>query len=69
MCAQALRRGVRGIQRTQRAQPAQAVQQEGVHMAQLHHLLLAGRARTPAHNRHEQGNQRRGAQQDQRRHP
>ena len=69
MCTQPPGRSIDRAQGAQRGQAAQAVQQKTVHLTQLHHLLLAGRLGTPAHDGHEQGNQGRRHHQDQRRHP
>ena len=69
MGPQALCGGIHRAQGAQGGQAPQAVQQEGIHLAQLHHVRLAGGLGTPAHDGHEQGDQRRGHQQDQGRHP
>ena len=69
MVAQALTGQVHRLQRPQGAEATQSVQQKGIHIAHLHHLLFTRRFGAPAHNRHEQRNQRRGDDQDQGRHP
>ncbi|MNQ50360.1 hypothetical protein D3C85_642970 [compost metagenome] len=58
-------RGVDGVERAQGGQAAQAVQQEGIHAAHFHHLRAAGRLRTHADERHEDGNQGGRDEQDQ----
>jgi hypothetical protein len=62
-------RGIHRAERAQRREAPQAVEQEGVHAAQLHHLRLARGLGAPADDGHENGNERRREQQHQRGHP
>ncbi|SPU67225.1 Uncharacterised protein [Brucella neotomae] len=67
--AQAFCRHVNGVEGADRGEPAQPVEQKAIHAAKRHKLFFACSLRAPANQRHENRDQRRGDQQDERRHP